>query len=184
MKGRLMVLSGPGGVGKSTIVKELRKHPDFFFSISATTREPRIGEFDGEAYHFVSDQVFQEMVQNGDFLEWANFAGHKYGTPARPVERALETGKHALLEIEIDGARQIRKSRPDALLVFLEPPSWRELEERIRGRNTDSEERILARLALAREEVAAAPEFDHVLVNHRVEEVVEALVSLATRSLN
>lgn len=180
MPGRLLVLSGPGGVGKSTIVSELKKHPEFFFSVSATTRLPRPGERDGEAYHFVSNEKFDQMVESGEFLEWAHFAGSRYGTPSAPVEAALSSGKHVLLEIEIDGARQVRRTRPDSLLIFLKPPSFEDLEGRIRGRNTDSEERIQARLRLAREEMAAAEEFDHVVVNHRVEEVVEALVSLAT----
>ncbi|MEY3089419.1 MAG: guanylate kinase [Actinobacteria bacterium] len=179
--GKLIVLSGPGGVGKSTIVKVLKTHPEFFFSVSATTRLPRPGEVDGEAYHFVSDQEFDSMIQSGEFLEWAEFAGARYGTPNAPVDAALALGKNVLLEIEIAGARQVRSKRRDALLVFLEPPSFNELEERIRGRATDSEERVKARLALAREEMAAANEFDHRVVNHRVEEVVEALVSLAAR---
>jgi guanylate kinase len=181
-KGKLIVLSGPGGVGKSTIVKELKLHPEFFFSVSATTRLPRPGEIDGEAYHFISDEKFDQMIKEGAFLEWAEFAGARYGTPNEPVENALQLGKHVLLEIEIAGARQVRKKRNQAVLVFLEPPSFSELEERIRGRATDSEERVLARLALAREEMAAAGEFDHRVVNHRVEEVVEALVSLALRN--
>ncbi|MEY2722318.1 MAG: hypothetical protein RIS57_225 [Actinomycetota bacterium] len=179
--GKLIVLSGPGGVGKSTIVKVLKTHPEFFFSVSATTRLPRPGEVDGEAYHFVSDPEFDSMIQSGEFLEWAEFAGARYGTPNAPVDAALALGKNVLLEIEIAGARQVRSKRRDALLVFLEPPSFNELEERIRGRATDSEERVKARLALAREEMAAANEFDHRVVNHRVEEVVEALVSLAAR---
>ncbi len=179
--GKLIVLSGPGGVGKSTIVKELKKHPDFYFSVSATTRIPRLGEIDGEAYHFVSDKEFGEMIAAGEFLEWAEFAGAKYGTPKKPVEEALSKGKNVLLEIEIDGARQVRAKRSDAMLVFLEPPSFASLEERIRGRGTDSEERVQARLALAREEMAAAGEFDHRVVNHRVEDVVAALVSFALR---
>lgn len=179
--GKLIVLSGPGGVGKSTIVKVLKTHPEFFFSVSATTRLPRPGEVDGEAYHFVSDQEFDSMIQSDEFLEWAEFAGARYGTPNAPVDAALALGKNVLLEIEIAGARQVRSKRRDALLVFLEPPSFNELEERIRGRATDSEERVKARLALAREEMAAANEFDHRVVNHRVEEVVEALVSLAAR---
>lgn len=180
-KAKLIVLSGPGGVGKSTIVRELKLHPDFYFSVSATTRSPRPGEIDGEAYHFVSIEIFEEMIRNGEFLEWAEFAGARYGTPRKPVDDALTSGKHVLLEIEIAGARQVREKRSDAILVFLEPPSFTELEERIRGRATDSEERVLARLALAREEMAAAAEFDHRVVNHRVEDVVAALVSLAVR---
>lgn len=180
MTGRLLVLSGPGGVGKSTIVAELRKYPNFFFSVSATTRKPRSGEIDGDAYHFVSEEKFGEMIASEEFLEWAEFAGNRYGTPKTPVGLALDSGMNVILEIEIEGARQVRKARPDALLVFLQPPSFDELVERIRGRGTDSPERIAARLALAKAEMAAASEFDHILVNHRVDEVVAALVSLAT----
>lgn len=179
MSGRLIVLSGPGGVGKSTIVNELRDHPDFFFSISATTRAPRPGEIDGVAYHFISQERFDEMIAANDFLEWASFAGARYGTPRSPVLSALAEGKAVLLEIEIEGARQVKAAMPEALLVFLNPPSFDELAARIQGRATDSPERIAARLALAREEMAAAGEFDQVLTNHRVEEVVAALVSLA-----
>lgn len=181
MPGELLVLSGPGGVGKSTIVRELKKFPEFYFSVSATTRAPRSGEIDGESYHFVDDHTFEKMVNNSEFLEWAEFAGHRYGTPLAPVLAALNSGMNVLLEIEIDGARQVRRARPDARLIFLKPPSFEELEERIRGRKTDSEERIQARLKLARQELAAADEFDHIVVNHQVDEVVAALVSLAAR---
>ncbi|MEY2663703.1 MAG: hypothetical protein RIR35_511 [Actinomycetota bacterium] len=178
-KGKLIVLSGPGGVGKSTIVVELKKLDHFYFSVSATTRKPRPGEIDGVAYHFVSDLQFQEMIQNKTFLEWADFAGARYGTPKAPVEKALAEGKNVLLEIEISGARQVKEAIPEAIMVFLQPPSMQELEARITNRGTDSAERIAARLALARAEMAAAGEFDHLLTNHRVEEVIEALVSLA-----
>lgn len=181
MSGELLVLSGPGGVGKSTIVKELKKFPEFYFSVSATTRAPRVGEIDGESYHFVDDATFQKMVDDAEFLEWAEFAGHRYGTPLAPVVEALDSGMNVLLEIEIEGARQVRRARPDARLIFLKPPSFEKLEERIRGRKTDSEERIQARLQLARQELAAADEFDHIVVNHQVDEVVAALVSLAAR---
>lgn len=180
MTGRLIVLSGPGGVGKSTIVSELRKLDDFYFSVSATTRLPRVGEQDGIAYHFVDDARFDEMIQSNEFLEWASFAGHKYGTPKSPVLTALGSGKNVLLEIEIEGARQVKRALPEALLVFLQPPSFADLEARIIARGTDTPERIAARLALAKEEMAAAGEFDEILTNHRVEEVVSALVSLAT----
>lgn len=179
-RGKLIVLSGPGGVGKSTIVKELRQLEHFYFSVSATTRQPRPGEIDGEAYHFVSEETFQNMIDDEVFLEWADFAGARYGTPRGPVIAALDAGKNVLLEIEIDGARQVKARMPEALMVFLQPPSMQELESRITNRGTDSPERIAARLALARSEMAAAGEFDHLLTNHRVEEVIEALVSLAT----
>ncbi|MFM1797295.1 MAG: hypothetical protein RL733_1076 [Actinomycetota bacterium] len=177
--GKLIVLSGPGGVGKSTIVVELKKMEHFYFSVSATTRKPRPGEVDGVAYHFVSEQEFQEMIDAHTFLEWADFAGAKYGTPKEPVMKALQDGKNVLLEIEIDGARQVKRAMPGAMMVFLQPPSMEELEARIANRGTDSPERIAARLALARSEMAAIGEFDHLLTNHRVEEVIEALVSLA-----
>jgi guanylate kinase len=179
-RGKLIVLSGPGGVGKSTIVGELKKRDNFYFSVSATTRAPRNGEIDGVAYHFVSPENFQEMINNGVFLEWADFAGARYGTPREPVLSALASGKDVLLEIEIEGARQVKKAMPEAMMVFLHPPSMSELEARITNRGTDSPERIAARLALARAEMAAAHEFDHIVTNHRVEEVIDALVSLAT----
>ena len=177
--GKLIVLSGPGGVGKSTIVVELKKLDHFYFSVSATTRQPRRGEIDGVAYHFVSDAEFQSMIDNDTFLEWADFAGARYGTPRQPVLDALAAGKNVLLEIEIEGARQVKRAMPQAVMVFLQPPSMSELEARITNRGTDSPERIAARLALARSEMAAAGEFDHLLTNHQVEEVIEALVSLA-----
>ena len=179
-EGKLIVLSGPGGVGKSTIVAELKKRDHFYFSVSATTREPRNGEEDGVAYHFVTSDRFQQMIDENIFLEWADFAGARYGTPRQPVIDALAAGKDVLLEIEIDGARQVKRAMPDALMVFLKPPSMSELESRITNRGTDTPERIAARLALARAEMAAAEEFDHILVNHRVEEVIDSLVSLAT----
>ncbi|NDE71495.1 MAG: guanylate kinase [Actinobacteria bacterium] len=177
--GKLFVLSGPGGVGKSTIVQELRKLNDFYFSVSATTRKPRQGEIDGVAYHFVSEEKFQSMIDEERFLEWADFAGSRYGTPKEPVMSAIAQGKNVILEIEIQGARQVKKAMPDAVMVFISPPSLEDLLSRMENRGTDEPERIAARLALAREEMAAAGEFDHILVNHRVGEVVDSLVSLA-----
>ena len=180
-RGKLIVLSGPGGVGKSTIVAELKKRDHFYFSVSATTRSPRNGELDGVAYHFVSKESFQKMIDENVFLEWADFAGARYGTPRQPVMDALQEGKDVLLEIEIEGARQVKAAMPEALMVFLQPPSMAELESRITNRGTDTPERISARLALARAEMAAAHEFDHVLTNHRVEDVIDSLVSFAAQ---
>lgn len=181
-RGQLFVLSGPGGVGKSTIVDEIRRLPNFYFSVSATTRLPRAGEVDGVAYHFVTDSEFDEMVAANKFLEWAEFAGHRYGTPLAPTMAALEQGRDVILEIEIQGARQVKKAVAEAVMIFIAPPSVEELMRRLQGRGTDDPERIRARLALAEQELAAAKEFDHVLVNHQVDQVVAALVSLATSS--
>jgi guanylate kinase len=172
-------MSGPGGVGKSTISAALRKHPSFWLSVSATTRAPRDGEINGQDYFFISDDDFDRQISENNFLEWAEFAGNRYGTPASEVSKQLENGKNVLLEIEIAGARQIKKINPDALFIFIAPPSWEELEARLIGRGTDSPERRIARLALAREEMAAASEFDEILVNTEVNQVAEALVSLA-----
>ena len=179
-QGTLIVMSGPGGVGKSTITQELRKDSHIWVSISATTREPRPGERDGIDYYFLSDVDFDKMITNGEFLEWAQFAGARYGTPKNPVKEALDLGKHVLLEIEIAGARQIRIVDPNAMLVFIAPPSWDELVSRLTARGTDSPERRAARLALAEEEMAAASEFDEVIVNTEVHEVAAVLLSLAT----
>ncbi len=178
-RGKLIVLSGPGGVGKSTIVAQLKELEEFYFSVSATTRMPRPGELDGVAYRFITEEQFSQMISQNVFLEWAEFAGARYGTPRQPVLDALSEGKNVLLEIEIAGARQVKSSMPEAIMVFLQPPSMTELEARITNRGTDSPERIAARLALARSEMAAASEFDHLITNHQVEEVIEALVSLA-----
>lgn len=179
-RGKLMVLSGPGGVGKSTIVSKLVDSPAFYFSVSATTRAPRLGEVDGKSYHFISDQAFDDLISKDLLLEWVEFAGARYGTMKAPVEEALSKGSNVVLEIEIQGARQVKASMPEAIMVFLKPPSFAELESRIVSRGADSPERIAARLDLARSEMAAASEFEYVLVNHRVEDVLEALLSLAT----
>ncbi len=178
--GALIVMSGPGGVGKSTITSVLRDHPSVWVSISATTRTPRHGERDGHDYFFITDERFDAMIGNNEFLEWAEFAGNRYGTPKEPVDDWRNLGRHVLLEIEIAGARQVRRAEPDALLVFIAPPSWEELVARLTNRGTDSPERRAARLALAQEEMAAAGEFDHTLVNTQVEAVAQSLLSLAT----
>lgn len=179
--GKLLVVSGPSGVGKSTITNKLRADERFWISVSVTTRRIRTGEVDGVDYHFVSDNKFEEMIKANEFLEFAEFAGAKYGTPKKAVESALQSGKNVILEIELNGARQVRKSSKEAIMIFIEPPSWEELTTRLTNRGTESENSTLARLDRAKEELSAASEFDYVLVNHEVEQSVSELVSLALR---
>lgn len=181
-RGKLIVISGPGGVGKSTVAKALRETGIFWVSVSATTRLARHNEVDGSDYYFYTNEEFDAAIKSSLFLEWAEFAGNRYGTPRQPVEDALREGKNVLLEIEIAGAKQVKESAPEAVLIFLQPPSWEELVSRLEGRGTDSPERRAARLALAQEELAQAPIFDQSLVNERVEEVVERLIALANNS--
>jgi len=177
---RLVVLSGPSGVGKSTVIQRLRsERPEVWLSVSATTRAPRPGETDGVEYFFVSPEGFDALVASGGMLEWAEFAGHRYGTPRGPVEERLAAGLPVLLEIELQGARQVRAAMPAALLVFLAPPTWDDLVSRLVGRGTETPDVIERRLATARVELAAQSEFDVVLVNDDLEDVCRRLVALA-----
>ena len=176
---RLTVLSGPSGVGKSTVVRVLREqHPQIWLSVSATTRFPRPGEVDGVHYRFVDGAEFDRMVAAGELLEWAEFAGNRYGTPAAPVRERLADGVPVLLEIDLQGARQVRAAMPDAQLVFLAPPSWAELVRRLTGRGTEDAAVVERRLAVARDEMAAEGEFDVTLVNTSVPDVCERLLAL------
>jgi guanylate kinase len=179
-QGRLTVLAGPTAVGKGTVAAHVRTHhPEVWISVSATTRHPRPGEVHGRHYWFVSDEEFDRLVADGELLEWA--VVHKkarYGTPRRPVEQALTDGRPALLEIDLQGARQVRASMPEALFVFLKPPSWEELVRRLVGRGTETEEERERRLETAREELAAESEFDVTVENTEVHLAAEQLVAL------
>jgi guanylate kinase len=176
---RLTVLSGPSGVGKSTVVAELRRTcPQIWVSVSVTTRQPRPGEADGREYHFIDDDEFDRLVASGALLEWARFAGHRYGTPREPLKEKLDAGVACLLEIDLAGARQVKRAEPDARLVFLAPPSWAELVRRLTGRGTEPPEVRERRLAVAREELAAADEFEITLVNTSVQDVCRELIAL------
>lgn len=180
MPSRLVVLAGPTAVGKGTVAAVIRdEHPDVWISVSATTRAPRPGEENGVHYWFVSDEEFDAMIAEGDLLEWA--VVHKaarYGTPRRAVEKALAEGRPALLEIDLQGARQVKQNMPQALFVFLKPPSWEELVRRLVGRGTEDEAERERRLETARVEMAAEEEFDVSIVNHEVHDAAQELVNL------
>jgi guanylate kinase len=181
-RSRLVVLAGPTAVGKGTVAADIReRHPEVWISVSATTRPPRPGEVDGVHYWFVSDAEFDRMVASGELLEWAVVhRGARYGTPRRAVATMLAEGRPALLEIDLQGARQVRETMPEALFVFLKPPSWEELVRRLTGRGTETAEEQARRLETALEELAAEEEFDVTIVNHEVHAAAEELVTLMT----
>jgi guanylate kinase len=183
--GRVLVLSGPSAVGKSTVVRRLRQQvPDLHFSVSATTREPRPGEVDGVDYHFVSPERFQQLIDRGEMLEWADIHGglHRSGTPAGPVREAAATGRPVLIEVDLAGARAVKRAIPDAVTVFLAPPDWESLRQRLTDRGTETPEVMARRLATAEAELAAQHEFDVVVVNSRLESACAELVSLLVGS--
>lgn len=176
---RLTVLAGPTAVGKGTVSSDLRqRYPQVWLSVSATTRPPRSGEVDGVHYHFLTAELFAELVRQDAFLEHAVVHGRHYGTLREPVEKILSQGGHALLEIDLQGARQVRKSMPQARFVFLAPPSWEELVRRLVARGTENEEERQSRLATAKIELAAEGEFDHIIINHDVQRATDELVAL------
>ncbi|WP_408632910.1 guanylate kinase [Mycolicibacterium mengxianglii] len=180
-RGRVVVLSGPSAVGKSTVVRCLRERlPDLHFSVSATTRSPRPGEVDGVDYHFVTAEKFQQLIDQGELLEWADIHGglHRSGTPAQPVLAALAAGHPVLIEVDLAGARSVKSALPEAVTVFLAPPSWADLEKRLVGRGTESPEVMRRRLDTARAELAAQNDFDVIVVNRQLEAACAELVSL------
>ncbi len=180
-RSRLLVLAGPTAVGKGTVAAHIKEHhPEILLSVSATTRAPRPGEVDGEHYYFVDDEAFDAMIASGELLEYATVHNaHRYGTPRAPIERALAEGRTVLLEIDLQGARQVRRAAPDATLVFLLPPSWDELVQRLVGRGTEDAEERARRLKTAKRELAAQHEFDYRVVNDEVAEAADQIAALA-----
>jgi guanylate kinase len=177
--GRLFVITGPSGVGKGTLIRRLLERvPDLELSVSATTRPPRPGEQEGVDYHFMSEEEFDRLAREGELLEHAIYSGHRYGTPRSEVEPRLTTGRSVVLEIEVQGARQVREAMPEAVQVFVAPPSPGALRERLEGRATDRPEEIERRLSAAKEELAARTEFGHVIVNDDLERATDELVEL------
>lgn len=180
-RGKLIVISGPSGAGKSTVVfKALEGREDTCFSVSVTTRKPRPNEVDGKDYFFVDLDQFRDMVANDELLEHAEYVANSYGTPKAYVEKKLNEGMNVLLDIEVQGAKQIKEKMPEAVMVFIIPPSMAELEKRLRGRGTDSERKIEARLIRAREEYEAADFYDYIIVNDDAEKAAEEFSSVIT----
>lgn len=180
-KGKLFVLSGPSGVGKTTIRKEIpRLLPDIHLSVSCTTRKCREGETEGQDYYFVDESQFEDMLSNGKLLEWANVHGNMYGTPSEPIEKVLSEGEDSLLVIDVHGAAQVRDARPDSVLIFLMPPSIEELKRRLMGRNTESEESIKVRLDNAMHEIELSLKYDYKVINSDIGQATEEIIKIIT----
>lgn len=179
-KGLLLVVSGPAGSGKGTVNAKLIETGNFVYSVSATTRAPRPGEIDGVSYHFISTEEFERRIRDGEMLEYTRYCGNYYGTPKKEAEEVLATGKNLILEIEVEGASNVKRIYPDAVLVMLLPPTFKEQEARLRGRGTETEEVILARLEQAKKEVLRLPEYDYVIYNEdgKIDECAGTLLSI------
>ena len=180
-RGKTFIICGPSGVGKGTVVARLlASDPTLYFSVSATTRAPRPGEADGVHYHFLTMEQFEKWIEEDQFLEHAQFVGNRYGTPRLYVDKAMDQGRDVLLDIEIQGAEQIHQKRPEAVRIYIAPPSWEELERRLTGRGTEDGEKIRSRLARGREEFAAARDFDYLVINDTVDHAVAEIRAIMT----
>src|SRR5215813_9091138 len=182
-QGRMIVVSGASGTGKTTLCRELEKELGLFFSVSATTRPPRPGEVEGRDYRFLSSEEFDKMRRNGQFLEWASVHGQRYGTPREPIERNLREGRDVLLDLDTQGALRLKKANPEALLIFIKPPSIEELRKRLKARGTDSEETIRSRIERAEHEIEQSAHYDHVVVNRDLGEAKRELRSIIGSAL-
>jgi guanylate kinase len=178
-KGKIIILSAPSGTGKGTIIKRLLElFPELVFSVSATTRTPRSGEIEGLSYYFIKRDRFIDMIAHDEFLEYAKYVGEYYGTPKKPVYDRVESGKTVLLDIEVQGALQVKAKEPEAIFIFIIPPDMPELERRLRGRRTDSEEKLTARLERARIELSEKDKYDHIVINDHVNRAADEILSI------